>query len=170
MSILWLSWIDFETAGIGLVATPRPSVHGDITQIDALQVIKQCHKWDKRGRRDDDRGVSPCFYTIPKRVHRTFKTIWLKWERIGYDLYALFLTWSLLEFGILACESETWRQKSPHPHSLHIKGTFDSICTTARGKGSWGWYLAVGWGRFKSSYRVGKWEGLCWSSPKKLKF
>ena len=80
MSILWLSWIDFETAGIGLVATPRPSVHGDITQIDALQVIKQCHKWDKRGRRDDDRGVSPCFW---KRVHRTFRTIHLNVKELA---------------------------------------------------------------------------------------
>ena len=52
--------------------------------------------------------------------------------------------------------SKTWRQKSsiPHPRSLCLKGTFDSI--SVMGKGNWGWYLVFGWGTVKKSFRVPK--------------
>ena len=53
------------STNLWLAQTSTPSVHEDITQIATLQVIKQCHKWDKRGRRDDDADrVSRTAFTI----------------------------------------------------------------------------------------------------------
>ena len=65
------------------------------------------------GQKRETRRRQGSLALLLKKGSSNFQNYSLKWKRIGYNLCALFLTWSLLEFGILACESETWRQKSP---------------------------------------------------------
>ena len=81
-----------RSTNLWLAQTSTPSVHEDITQIATLQVIKQCHKWDKRGRPETRRryreSLAPLLrFSDMERVRRTSNPVRLKWGRIGYDLW-----------------------------------------------------------------------------------
>ena len=120
--------------------TSTPSVHEDITQIATLQVIKQCHKWDKRGRPETRRryreSLAPLLrFSDMERVRRTFKTVLLKWERIGYDLWHALIFAGIRRFSCVRKRNVAAKGSQCYPHLLCIKGTFDSISTTARERG-----------------------------------